>query len=57
MISYPKPVSVDIRVNRISAISGHMHRLEARRIRRGAAPQADPRAPAFQTMHMPRDGA
>ena len=28
------PVSVDIRVNRISAISGHMHRLEGRRMRR-----------------------
>ena len=31
------PVSVDIRVNRISAISGHMHRLEGRRMRRGAS--------------------
>jgi hypothetical protein len=30
-------VSVDLRVNRISAISGHMHRLEARRMRRGAS--------------------
>jgi hypothetical protein len=29
-------VSVDLRVNRISAISGHMHRLEVRRMRRGA---------------------
>ena len=27
------PVSVDLRVNRISAISGHMHRLESRRAR------------------------
>ena len=31
------PVSVDLRVNRISAISGHMHRLEGRRMRRGAS--------------------
>ena len=30
-------VSVDLRVNRISAISGHMHRLEGRRMRRGAS--------------------
>ena len=28
-------MSVDLRVNRISAISGHMHRLEGRRMRRG----------------------
>ena len=30
-------MSVDIRVNRISAISGHMHRLEERRKRRGTS--------------------
>ena len=30
-------MSVDLRVNRNSAISGHMHRLEARRIRHGGA--------------------
>ena len=30
-------MSVDLRVNRISAISGHMHRLEGRRMRRGAS--------------------
>ena len=30
-------VSVDLRVNRISVISGHMHRLEARHMRRGAS--------------------
>ena len=32
-----KPVSVDLRVNRISAISGHLPRLEDRRMRRGAS--------------------
>ena len=37
LYSSSSPVSVDLRVNRISAISGHMHRLEARRIRRGAS--------------------
>ena len=31
------PVSVDLRVNRISAISGHLPRLEGRRMRRGAS--------------------
>ena len=30
-------MSVDLRVNRICAISGHMHRLEDRRMRRGAS--------------------
>ena len=33
LISLVAPVSVDLRVNRISAISGHMHRLEGRRTR------------------------
>ena len=33
------PVSVDLRVNRISAISGHLPRLEGRRMRRGAHSQ------------------
>ena len=32
-----KLVSVDLRVNRISAISGHLPRLEGRRMRRGAS--------------------
>ena len=30
-------MSVDLRVNRISAISGHLPRLEGRRMRRGAS--------------------
>ena len=31
------PVSVDLRVNRISAISGHLPHLEGRRMLRGAS--------------------